>query len=365
MREMPLRGWTTKLTALVWLTAPQVHAACNPNDNIDLRAVYPSVFDSLRVPDQGRIGLCYAYAASTLIDFYRIKMKSDRYDIFNTDPIDAAQAGTLESQDGDIEGGHVCDVVNGMVKRGVGYVSSQYNPAQMLDLGSKTQLQAVRNIFAEYLNEPKKFKVVDPKFFPPAKRASLPASQKTYLKKFDALLVWLKGELLARKMDLKKIPSDDEIFAFIQDNHVRNDYANFPIKFEMFIANDSTNRLSFKMPNLRCTAEKGLYDGYSYMNQLDITLTYQKLPIGIEMCAKALTQKGYKGYAEPMKAKSDCGLHALVVIGRRFGSRGCEYLIRNSWGNDYNGYAYPKDDGDVWIPEDALSGNLFGTAYIR
>lgn len=345
---------------------PAAKAVCNYGQDIDLRAVYPDIFQYLGISDQGKVGVCYAHAAATLIDFYRIKLKADRATVFSTNPVDAAQVAALESQDGDMEGGQICDVVNGMVKRGYGYVSTALNAKQLLDLGLQTQVQAVNRIFIDYLGDGmKNFKPVDPKKFAPAQRKALTAGQKAYLAKFDGLIAWIKQELTRRGVDLKRIPADAETFAFIQKNHADNDYANFPVKFEMFIASRMQDSASFKMPNLVCRTTKDLLEGYGYVSELDRTIDYQKAPVGISFCANVLTRKNYRGYASYGKLKKDCLHHAVVVIGKRFGRQGCEYLIRNSWGYGYPGYAWETSEGDIWVAESALAPNLTGTSIIR
>lgn len=342
------------------------HATCNYGQDLDLRAVHREIFDSLPIADQGKVGVCYAYAAATLVDFYRLKLKTDRAGILSVNPVDAAQVGTLESQDGDMEGGQICDVVNGLSKRGFGYVSTSVTASQALDLGLQTQVQAVKRIFTAYLGDgAKDFPAarVDPRFFPAAQRKRLTPAQKTYLGKFDGLIAWIRAELARRRIATKV--TDAELFAFIQDNHVRNDYSNFPVKFEMFVAGDSRDRASFRIPSLACQHQRGLTDGNSYLSDLDRVLDYQKVPVGLDVCANVLTQKSYRGYASYGKLKSDCKPHAVLVIGKRFGRAGCEYLIRNSWGAGYPGYAWPVDAGDVWVTESALTGNLYGTSVVR
>jgi len=60
------------------------------------------------------------------------------------------------------------------------------------------------------------------------------------------------------------------------------------------------------------------------------------------------------------------GLHASVLVGRRWNSQSnsCEYLIRNSWGNQCNSYEVKQncEAGNIWVPERVLRYNLY--AYI-
>lgn len=352
------------LMATVGPGSGDAHASCNYGQDLDLRVTHSEIFRYLPISDQGKVGVCYAHAAATLIDFYRMKLKSDRAGVLSTHPIDAAQAGTLQAQDGDMEGGHICDVVDGMVKRGVGYVDTPLTTRQILDLGLQTQVQAVNRVYVDYLGEgSKNFKPVDPKFFPATARKKLTPGQKRYLERMDGVVAWVRAEIVRRGITTPR--TDAEIYAFLQDNHVRNDYASFPVKFEMWIAGDGRDRPSFRMPHLACKRTTGLYDGNSYLGDLDRALDYQHVPVGIDLCSNILTSKSYRGYADGGKLKADCRPHAVLVIGKRFGRQGCEYLIRNSWGSGYSGYAWPVDQGDVWVPEFALTSSLFGTSIIR
>jgi hypothetical protein len=341
-------------------------ASCNYGQDLDLRAVYPEIFRSLPVMDQGTVGVCYAHAAATLVDFYRLKLKSEQAGMQSVNPIDAAQVGTLEAQDGDVEGGQICDVVNGLSKRGFGYVSTSISATQFRDLGVQTQIQAVKRVFTDYIGEGNKNFAsvrVDPQFFSPSKRKKLSPAQKAYLARFDGLISWIRSEISSRGIQTRA--TDAGIFGFIQDNHARNDYSNFPVKFEMFIAGDSNQRASFRIPSLSCKHERGGMDGSAYISDIDRALDYQKVPVGIDLCANVLTQKAYRGYAAYGKLKTDCKPHAVLVIGKRLGRAGCEYLIRNSWGYSYSGYAWPADSGDVWIGETAFFGNVYGTSVVR
>lgn len=86
-------------------------------------------------------------------------------------------------------------------------------------------------------------------------------------------------------------------------------------------------------------------------------------PIGIGYCHESL-----KTTAESICQSG----HASVIIGRRFISEtgACEFLVRDSYGpncNDVDGkpkYAWPCENGNVWIPSDKLLRSASSVTWI-
>ena len=60
------------------------------------------------------------------------------------------------------------------------------------------------------------------------------------------------------------------------------------------------------------------------------------------------------------------GLHASVIIGRRPGPRGCQYLIQNSHGTTCNQYdkKWDCEKGKIWVDEISLFKNTMGLTFI-
>lgn len=101
-------------------------------------------------------------------------------------------------------------------------------------------------------------------------------------------------------------------------------------------------------------------------------------PIAISYCSKMLRDKNYKGtVVHPDKSfggqkvpkSKDCGPHASVIIGKKKIEGKCNYLIRNTWGSGCDQYdwkckmnAYGEAVG-IWVPEDALFSNLMSYTF--
>ena len=61
------------------------------------------------------------------------------------------------------------------------------------------------------------------------------------------------------------------------------------------------------------------------------------------------------------------GLHASVLIGRRPGPRGCQYLVHNSHGTSCNQYdkKWECKDGKIWVDEESLFKNTMGLTFVE
>jgi len=61
--------------------------------------------------------------------------------------------------------------------------------------------------------------------------------------------------------------------------------------------------------------------------------------------------------------------HQSVIVGRRFNehSHACEYLIRNSWGRSCGYYysGFSCEEGNIWVPKNALSRGIGDVTYVE
>ena len=74
------------------------------------------------VTDQGDLGICYAHAASELVDAYRFSHeppKGDQEHDFLTNPLAAALLYAELEKSASIEGGNACDTVDALKKYGL------------------------------------------------------------------------------------------------------------------------------------------------------------------------------------------------------------------------------------------------------
>ena len=90
------------------------------------------------------------------------------------------------------------------------------------------------------------------------------------------------------------------------------------------------------------------------------------LPIAINYCADILYSRDKTGVGTNGMAVGCATHHSAAIVGRRPGPGGtCQFLVRNSYGDSNNGYAWPAERGQVWIDEAALLRNLTGTVVLE
>lgn len=95
------------------------------------------------------------------------------------------------------------------------------------------------------------------------------------------------------------------------------------------------------------------YDG-DLMNEVDAALNQDNI-VGITYKSGFLVQAVGQS-------------HASTIIGRRWKKSQCQYLIRNSWGNNCTQYSKYVDqciDGNVWVAENHIKANLDNIVYIN
>lgn len=124
-----------------------------------------------------------------------------------------------------------------------------------------------------------------------------------------------------------------------------------------------------------------------YLKEINQAMDKDKpLPVGVDYCWTFLldgpdTPTERKNGCRRKDEKSEQVDHKSVLIGRRINSKTkkCEYLLRNSWGNDCNSYFGGTDDfygscdqeletngtADVWIDAELLGDNIHGTETLE
>jgi hypothetical protein len=351
-----------------WFSSALLIAAtcgfCSPSDQIDLRNAHPAVFQHLTIQNQGDYGVCYAYAGSALLDYFRLLNHTDQANTLRTNPVYAAQRTAMATSAEDAEGGNICDVINTLVSEKTACADYRVSGNQIRGFGDLAQTELMNDVYLPYLNGVKPFLAVPPASFVYSKRANLTPGQKEYLNKFDDYLSWVKVALADRGISYADIPSDTDIFAFIQKTYVSRNFSTFTVTFENWLTSASCRSSSFKVPALTCKHYTAKTSPSVSTYLLDHTLLEEQKPVGIDFCANVLTNSRYQGLANG-QPRGDCGEHAVMVIGKKYDSGQCYYLIRNSWGAAYSSYAWNTSRGDVWVEENALSANLFGLSLVR
>ena len=334
------------------LTTGLAHANCAGGEFLDLRSVHSKIFKKVPVKNQGSYGLCYAYAGTTIVDFFRLKSPEAR--LTNVSPLEAGLISTIYADGDSEEGGDVCDVINSLSQKGKACTDSMVGrESRYQALGDYFHAQIVQKVFMPFILKNEEFKSVSAEKF--KSRQGLTALQKKYVARFDEFYKSLQKEFTSRQITGVMVPSPGDVFAFAQKIHMDNRYNILAPSFTLLIIKNLCAGSSIPVPKLNCQSHTGSPD--TLMGDLDHELS-AKRPVGIAYCSVMLTNKTAVGLDYSGKLKSNCGLHASVVIGRKADSVGrCHYLIRNSWGSDAK-YDWPSSEGDVWVSEYYLKRNL-------
>jgi hypothetical protein len=160
--------------------------------------------------------------------------------------------------------------------------------------------------------------------------------------------------ILTRGIPRDRFPKNSKMVEFFQNTYLKSKWASFEGDLAFMVIRNQCLASKFTMPALTC---KEHHKGNSNpISILDANLKSGK-PVGANICANFLTQKNYYGATSGSSVNRDCLQHAVVIIGKRDRAGSCEYLIRNSWGPNYQ-YAWPTSTGDVWVNQYSLLGNL-------
>ena len=325
------------------------HADCYTDETFDLRTKYPSIMNDIPIRNQGNYGYCYAYAASFIIDFHRKLNKTESH-YFAIDPVAAAIMSTAQLAEFDVEGGEICDVVNGLSQLGYACTSSGRAQGNWHDLGSKHQQRLVEDVFMPYIQGQKKFvpvplKAADEKM---RKTLKLTNSQKSFLINMDQFLAQFLLDIQMRGIPRSAFPSHSKLLGFFQNVYVQNTWASFDADLNFLAIESTCKKSKVALPKMSCESIRNSY----LIREVDEEIQKFK-PVGINVCAGMFSNPNTIGVASG-SALRNCSPHAVAVIGKRKYQSKCQYLIRNSWGTD-----------DVWVNETSLKNNLFGVSAVN
>lgn len=316
-------------------------AACQRTEYTDLRSAHVEIFKRIPIKQQGNYGLCYSYAGTTLVDYYRMKLGRPQYS--NISPLEAAVLSTIYANSDSEEGGDICHVIKALSARGSACTESIVgSEARYKDLGAVFHQNMVEQVFMPFLIKTEEFKEVSAAKF--ASRGGLNKTQTKYLARFDAFYKVLKPNIASHRFTKETIPTASEVFLMAQRIHLQNKYNLLGPSFIQLLLDKSCTVRSIAIPKISCETHSGSPD--ALMGDIDRQIS-EKQPVGISYCSVMLSEKGANGLDYSGKIKSNCGAHGSVIIGRKGDSSGsCQYLIR-------------KSNGDIWVSEYQLKRNIF------
>jgi hypothetical protein len=339
------------LFLLISITARAGESDCV---SVDLNASPSSPFRSIPVEDQDGSGICYAYTASTLANYWHIKNGGSPAQGVN--PIFLAHLYNKDFDKNEVSGGNAFGALHELKNTG-------NCPEIKADaLLKKWSVRGLSHVQVLALIEESKDK--------PQKNSS--------------------GNTLAMMQKLfgssDSKPSDEVSHAECSQTVM------------------SANRFLKSLPSFDSNQLlKGLFEecrpletmsGLPYATRLETgsdddfnaamgTALKEGKPIGISMCAEALRDKKFKGLAPGTERNyasgQGCGNHAVVLSGMKSFGGECRVLIRNSWGADWRAkgtecacvlrdgtyqesckdFSEAKEVVGCWFPRDRITSNTY------
>jgi hypothetical protein len=324
--------------------------------DIDLREIYPEIFSKIPIRNQGQNGICYAAAASTMIDFERgIRGIDGAHELIPVSAIESAIQTTLDQDQQGVDGGEICDVIHSISRRG--YACSQSSVPQSVfhELGFSVQTELVNRVMLPYIGTGVSMPQLTYEQFEGGKKQNLSPEQKLFKTKIAELIHWTQKELRNKRGVLEElVPKKQELFDLFVRTQQFNTYYLFPANLESMISKKycagSTHQL--RLPILNCQNTKSGSDSARLVDQ---ELSIKRRPVGVSICANVFNNNNYQGvYGGTVQ--SSCQRHAVVVVGKKMRAQDAKnyYIIRNSWGGD-----------DAWMREDVFRANVFEVSLVR
>jgi hypothetical protein len=349
----------------------------------DLRLDSPNhSMEHVNVTSQDGLGVCYAYAATQMLDAVfdtedKLLKKSVNKGT-SSSLFSAVVALEHYSNDGKVvlrengnyrfpfEGGHICESFNYI--RSVGacpdqkiqkYLRVIQNGKGILDVSTPYKF------FAEI------YKVFDVYNSSLETNTSSPSPIYGLFNDDEEEYSCYDNAVSKLKKKLKLIFGDDapnDLFLHAAFNSKNGPIAAFG-KFMLSLCPASERRKPLVSVSCQDVSSLGFYKNGSepklkFTNQLLTQLSTSKLPVGISYCSEVLLKgKSYSGVKSHQLQTFDksCGHHASVVIGSRQKNGQCELLVRNSWGTGCGSYHkdFECENGNIWIPAQTMENNAY------
>jgi len=280
---------------------------------VDLNSSPSSPFKKIPIYDQDGVGLCYSYAASQMVDYYRLKNSKASYDL--TNPVYAAwltswKAPTLFKNIDLKGGGYVEDVVSALKKYGTcSDKETKKNLSELMKSTGKSE--------AEVLN----------------------FLQIMYTSAIDLKSAYTKKKLLnlIEKEAGINCSQVEESVSLLKLKKILGLYPSYIL--ETFFKGCKKNNVD--VPEL-----KKFTIGSNEKFQNLITQSFER-----DLPPQVSINCGNSFFANPSIRTSsliantrfsiNCGMHAVILTGRKKIQKNCSVLIRNSY-------------GALWYPDGAI-----------
>jgi hypothetical protein len=328
-----------------------------------------SNFKQMPLYNQGATGICYAYAAVQLADYWRETMGIRvTQDIALSSPIYASLLtrqfeGSRFFGRNDISGGGIKEGVNSIKHFGmcrddvIQRVVDQYAKSKSIDQREFTEILEL--LFVNFPGDPKKIQ-----------RMSSKQVWNKYIYNKFSFYYGRKIKKDGKIADIFKL-----VAPYIENGNIVQ-LMNDLFKICKDPRSVYINTKNLPDPKNITIRKKNIPAIKSHMRELLNKKRAQ--PIGVGYCSKFLNNKNYIGTVANPKYNGQmttrdvktCGNHASIIIGKRNIGGKCHYLLRNTWGDecDYDWkcrYNAKKQAIGIWVPEDALFKNLTNITWLE
>jgi hypothetical protein len=312
--------------------------------------------------DQGRSHICYAYTAAQMLDYWRETHggKIGRMKMGQSSPLYAALLTRLvyapseryKNSFGDA-GGDTYDTLIGIRK---------YGMCQEHIVKEAMNSFAIKNKI-----DPTEFLIETEKYFSYHKDAEKTLWGKAWSTIGSLREYYAPGNLNIQKIQqvMKPYTSGGNYMGFLTD------------VFKGCFGKKNIYLKSLKMPHPKRLWGDNPSKVYWRIRKL-LEKKENPQPVGIGYCSKILTEKGFRGVDRAkdtgeVRPRMGCGGHASIIVGQRERKGRCQFLIRNTWGNNCQvykpaGWECKKDkDGKaagVWVDANELSYNILSVYHL-
>lgn len=321
----------------------------------DLRYTNSKVMDKLEILDQGKFGTCYAFTSGFLIDYNRFSNKPNLSSRVSPYSVANSYAKSSEVHSA-TNGGYVCDAVKASIqsKHLKAYAQSD-SDAEYDKVGLAFHSAIVLKVMMNYAP----LKVGSLKFPIMTKvqynsKTLRSVEQENLFKNFNKTYEEFKS-VMSNTYFVPGLyrPTNEEAFFAVQGTSVTNTWGSLAQTFVGLIL-EKTVSGSVTVPQVSCLDTK---NPQLFENKIKSELASNR-PLGISFCSAIITNSNFR--SDNNQKKENCAPHAVALIGYEdVGGKG-NYLIRNSWGKNFN---YDKkwryDNGDIWISGSSLLNNIF------
>lgn len=292
-------------------------ANCN---TVNLITAKNSPFTKIPVYDQDGVGICYAYAASQLIDYHLIKNGGSR----SVHPLWAALKYTDSEKQKQISSGNTYETILALKKYGNCDQKKVSNAIKLWASKANVKEAEVIHLIEKLAPEMKSLLS--------KKRVSDPKANSLNAKEVETAI---NKAIELHAPYCSPGATWDKLLPSLRPLLVLN---STELLSHLVMPDCSSNITELKLPNptkLSSSSDSG------WSNIIQNKLS-NNTPISISYCATVLKSgPSYDGITERggiftnNKYSKNCGFHESLIVGKKLINNQCHFLLRNSWGSGF------------------------------